>query len=429
MENGASHEGVKSQEYHDFTYQGKVYHRRKRVPLDPAKKEKLEQAFKAGLVPRGRHGRAAKEKLAKELDLALGAVNKWFDNRRVKDALHNKRMIELVDKGDDPEIKKVATKRRAIEGIVQVGTTASKIPDTGELERTKLPLEHQRSAGKTRREHISFGDKLEQNNFNQGGVDDEVLRAFQVVKHYFNGSDNLWQFLRQEEPNSFQMGLDLDDDNNMMPTRSGHYGVPHIHKRARRKSPLAPTWQNFVDHALTPRDAPLYPLVKAIQIIAGRGAIKALFAKVQTQEQNFRSFVFWYALGKWSGDITLEYFVRSMNKGFADSLNSASIAASIQECFPELIESPNKPHGEGIRKPIFSAEVRSVHFKWQHRFVEDLFIGQKINRGEETNGEILQVIPPSGHQEFPRFKVSYPSDGSPRIISWDDLRPSLQTWP
>lgn len=84
---GAEHLGA-------FNYQPKLYpHRKKRKPLTEAKRLRLEDAFARKEVPRGRLGSTAKERLAKELELTVKEVHKWFDNRRTKENSLEKRLF------------------------------------------------------------------------------------------------------------------------------------------------------------------------------------------------------------------------------------------------------------------------------------------------------------------------------------------------
>lgn len=83
-------------ESHNFTLAGKTYTRKKRRPLNRLKKERLEEAFQRKEVPRGRHGSAAKKRLAKELDMTVKEVHKWFDNRRTKESLLEKRLFSRM---------------------------------------------------------------------------------------------------------------------------------------------------------------------------------------------------------------------------------------------------------------------------------------------------------------------------------------------
>lgn len=81
---------------------GKIYDRRKRTPLTKEKKARLEEAFLRKEVPRGRQGSAAKIRLGKELDMDPKEVHKWFDNRRTKESLLEKRMFDKVTGNPNP---------------------------------------------------------------------------------------------------------------------------------------------------------------------------------------------------------------------------------------------------------------------------------------------------------------------------------------
>ena len=83
-------------ESHNFTLGGKTYTRKKRRPLSRMKKERLEEAFQRKEVPRGRHGSSAKKRLAKELDMSVKEVHKWFDNRRTKESTLEKRLFSRM---------------------------------------------------------------------------------------------------------------------------------------------------------------------------------------------------------------------------------------------------------------------------------------------------------------------------------------------
>ena len=89
---------LEKNEVHKFKVsEGRFVLRKKRVPLTEGKKAVLEKAYLANHAPRGQHGRAARERLGEDLGLSYSQVVRWFINRRTKEKLLNRRMLELLE--------------------------------------------------------------------------------------------------------------------------------------------------------------------------------------------------------------------------------------------------------------------------------------------------------------------------------------------
>lgn len=494
-------------EVHKFVCNGKEYIRKKRVPLSQEIREKLEEAYKSGRVTRGRSARPAKVRLADELNLTLTQVNKWFDNRRLKESRQESKMLDYIDHADEElKLKKRKVSKQHEQAQLQAQLqaqqdlqqqhdhhqqqqeqiqqqqdhqesdqqqaqraqhhgmnqmpgenshvdTQSMAPqppqddhqgNSDELEQASTHPEHvhhashldaddtQSNPNRSRKETEAFSSKLQENNLSEN-INKDIARSFRVIKHYLKGDGSFFQHINPE--------LDLIDGD-AMGDRS------FASRRNRRRTKVSPTMSNVLE-SLLGKESVLFPCVRAVQTAASQGAIKALKTLVLKSEQNFRTFLLWHIIGKYSGDREVETIMKSVMNGFGNSLQNLNVSEALERCFPELIESKPRsaydagnalvlsgtsggpsahmpsglPHGDSSRV-IFSVDSYPSSTHWAEGFLSEAFVGQKIIH-ENIDGEITQVLGPlSRTSKEPRFQV-YLASGENITLSWDSVKPYL----
>ncbi|GBG28747.1 Homeobox protein B-H1 [Hondaea fermentalgiana] len=536
---------IERKEVHKFVYGGKEYLRKKRVPLAPEVREKLEEAFKSGRVTRGKAARPAKVRLAEELNLSLQQITKWFDNRRTKEYRQDAKMLAYIDEADNNRVKKRGYggtgddqahklarqgsqqhihQQHALMHQQQQQQQPSMHPLSAEdaqqqQQQAQGPLEGQPSAQSQDRDdhqgqqqshdqqqqqqqqegppmppsmsvqvqqqqsqgqdqnepgsqpghemdelsrshasHVShamdhhdvqhglvsrarkdtdgFSMKLEENNLSEENAKD-ISRAFRTVKLYLDKDPAFYQVMSG--------GIDMHDQD------AHGENAAFAARRARRRTKVPPTMSSVFENLLS-KDSVLYPCVRAVQIAASHGAIKALKTLLIKRDQDFRTLLLWYIIGKYSGDREVEVIMKSIVAGLGAPLQTLNVADILDAHFPELIESKSRgtydgpqsldtstataphipsagPTGDPSRV-IFSQDVYSNPSHWAENFLSEAFVGLKIMH-DNMDGEILHVLPPASRSsKEPRFQI-YFGHQNEAILGWESVKPYLVSnqWP
>mmetsp|Transcript_4367 Transcript_4367/g.5797 ORF Transcript_4367/g.5797 Transcript_4367/m.5797 type:complete len:487 (+) Transcript_4367:157-1617(+) len=423
---------------HKFQYQGKVYDRKKRIPLSKENKLRLEEAFQRKEVPRGRQGTAAKIRLAKELDMDPKEVHKWFDNRRTKESMLEKRMFDSLN-GLPPK-KPMSARKKAKRDAAQKLAAQLLENDPGHIRRgrrRKHPLIVQEP------QPPGIAPLLDRLTSYEEPPEEIVQEHFKQIGRYFDGAFDLKieavsQELQEAKEAAEEQGA-ITGPNAGNPN-VGQTALMKAQEQAAkggRKPRIVPTLANVLDVTFS-KESCFHPLVQAVEVISAKGYLDALIRRVLHENSNLRTFFMWYLISKYSGDRISGAVFRCFLNGLSPAIGKLSLLDVLESQIPELLDGALT--GSRTKYSIFSSDEKesSSHsdVKPLMEFLNKVFVGRKVSHKKKTimstqgpdgdlmiTGNITKVLPPtqrSGGE--PRFRIFYANLDIASTVQWQAVK-------